>query len=125
MVCLCVKITTVVSEIHWPAHLAPTNTEYSVSFKSVHVNMFQMCLLIPVSLLVNGNWGPWSPYTPCPVTCGVGLQVSVRRCDNPSPKHGGQPCPGEERQTTICSTNVHCPGTLSVKAKISIIFISY
>ncbi|XP_037537865.1 properdin [Nematolebias whitei] len=58
---------------------------------------------------VNGNWGSWSPYTPCPVTCGVGLQVSVRSCDNPSPKHGGQPCPGEERQTTICSTNVHCP----------------
>ncbi|XP_017285004.1 properdin [Kryptolebias marmoratus] len=58
---------------------------------------------------VNGNWGSWLPYTSCPVTCGVGLQVSVRRCDNPSPEHGGHPCPGEERKTAICSTNVHCP----------------
>ncbi|XP_069565268.1 properdin-like [Brachyistius frenatus] len=59
--------------------------------------------------LEDGVWGTWSPFTSCPVTCGVGLQVSVRRCDSPSPKHGGSPCHGKERQTRICSTNIHCP----------------
>ncbi|XP_071320758.1 properdin-like [Trachinotus anak] len=58
---------------------------------------------------VDGEWGSWSPFTSCPVTCGVGLQVSVRRCDSPAPVHGGRPCPGEGRQTSICTTKVHCP----------------
>ncbi|XP_047427289.1 properdin-like [Mugil cephalus] len=58
---------------------------------------------------VDGGWGPWSPFSPCAVTCGVGAQVSVRKCDSPIPKYGGRPCPGEGRQTTICHTNTHCP----------------
>lgn len=58
---------------------------------------------------VNGSWGSWSPFSSCPVTCGLGLQVSVRRCDSPSPQHGGSPCLGEARQTKICSTKLHCP----------------
>ncbi|KAL3986470.1 xylulokinase [Sarotherodon galilaeus] len=58
---------------------------------------------------VNGSWGSWSPFSSCPVTCGLGLQVSVRRCDSPSPQHGGSPCLGEARETKICSTKLHCP----------------
>ncbi|XP_031162820.1 properdin [Sander lucioperca] len=58
---------------------------------------------------VDGGWGSWSPFSSCPVTCGAGLQVSLRRCDSPAPKHGGQPCPGEGRRTSICQTNQHCP----------------
>ncbi|PWA30115.1 hypothetical protein CCH79_00009766 [Gambusia affinis] len=58
---------------------------------------------------VDGNWSPWSAFTPCPVTCGVALQVSERRCNNPAPNHGGRPCPGNDKQTKLCSTQVHCP----------------
>ncbi|XP_035471695.2 properdin isoform X2 [Scophthalmus maximus] len=58
---------------------------------------------------VDGGWGSWSPFTSCPVTCGVGLQLSVRSCDSPVTQHGGRPCPGEGRRTSICVTNVHCP----------------
>ncbi|CAN9506609.1 unnamed protein product [Ophioblennius macclurei] len=58
---------------------------------------------------VGGAWGSWSAFSPCPVTCGVGLQVSVRQCDSPAPQHGGDPCPGEVRRTALCSTGVHCP----------------
>ncbi|XP_022073264.2 properdin [Acanthochromis polyacanthus] len=58
---------------------------------------------------VDGGWGSWSPFTSCPVTCGVGFQVSIRRCDSPAPQHGGRQCPGEGRRSSICSTNVHCP----------------
>ncbi|XP_029014444.1 properdin-like [Betta splendens] len=58
---------------------------------------------------VDGVWGSWAPFTPCPVTCGVGAQVSTRRCDSPAANHGGKPCSGEERRSKVCSTNVHCP----------------
>ncbi|KAK5914660.1 hypothetical protein CgunFtcFv8_009083 [Champsocephalus gunnari] len=58
---------------------------------------------------VDGGWGSWSDFPPCPVTCGVGLQLSVRRCDSPAPKHGGQPCAGEDHRTSVCNTNAHCP----------------
>uniref|UniRef100_A0A3Q3WMH8 Complement factor properdin n=1 Tax=Mola mola TaxID=94237 RepID=A0A3Q3WMH8_MOLML len=58
---------------------------------------------------VNGDWGSWSPFSSCPVTCGVGLQVSTRKCDSPAPNHGGQPCQGATRQTNVCKTKVHCP----------------
>ncbi|XP_041848471.1 properdin-like isoform X3 [Melanotaenia boesemani] len=58
---------------------------------------------------VNGAWGPWSAYSSCAVTCGVGLLVSSRKCDNPAHKYGGSSCPGEARRTKICSTNLHCP----------------
>uniref|UniRef100_A0A671W656 Properdin-like n=1 Tax=Sparus aurata TaxID=8175 RepID=A0A671W656_SPAAU len=58
---------------------------------------------------VDGVWGSWSSFSSCPVTCGVGLQESIRLCDSPAPKHGGRSCTGERRQTNICTTNVHCP----------------
>ncbi|XP_061587039.1 properdin-like [Cololabis saira] len=58
---------------------------------------------------VDGSWGSWSQFSPCPVKCGVGLRESVRTCNSPTPKHGGLPCPGEGRKTAICLTNVHCP----------------
>ena len=25
--------------------------------------------------------------------------------------HGGRPCPGDQRRSALCHTNVHCPGT--------------
>ncbi|XP_068191930.1 properdin-like isoform X2 [Antennarius striatus] len=58
---------------------------------------------------VDGAWGSWSPFSSCPVTCGMGLQVSTRKCDSPAPKYGGRLCVGEERQTRICNTNIYCP----------------
>uniref|UniRef100_A0A665WW25 Complement factor properdin n=2 Tax=Echeneis naucrates TaxID=173247 RepID=A0A665WW25_ECHNA len=73
-----------------------------------HNRQTEVCTQLP-HCPVDGSWGPWSPFTSCSVTCGVGLQVSVRKCDGPAPDHGGQPCPGEERQTKVCPTKVHCP----------------
>ncbi|XP_061740312.1 properdin-like [Nerophis ophidion] len=58
---------------------------------------------------VHAGWGSWSPWSPCPVTCGVGRQLSLRKCDSPPPQHGGTSCPGDHRRTRACLTNVHCP----------------
>ncbi|KAM3835876.1 properdin-like, partial [Diretmus argenteus] len=58
---------------------------------------------------VDGVWGSWGPFTSCSVTCGVGHELSIRRCDNPAPNHGGKSCAGAESRTSICKTNVHCP----------------
>ncbi|XP_034047012.1 properdin-like [Thalassophryne amazonica] len=58
---------------------------------------------------VHGSWGQWSPFSYCSVTCGLGLQLSNRKCDSPAPKHGGQSCPGPASQSRICVTNIHCP----------------
>uniref|UniRef100_A0A8C5FZF0 Complement factor properdin n=1 Tax=Gouania willdenowi TaxID=441366 RepID=A0A8C5FZF0_GOUWI len=64
---------------------------------------------ISVCVTVNGHWGEWSAFSSCSVTCGAGLELSVRHCDNPAPKHNGHPCPGERQRTRVCFTNVHCP----------------
>uniref|UniRef100_H3CC18 Complement factor properdin n=1 Tax=Tetraodon nigroviridis TaxID=99883 RepID=H3CC18_TETNG len=58
---------------------------------------------------VDGGWSPWTPFSACPVTCGVGLQLSDRKCNSPAAAHGGRPCPGEQRRSRLCQTNVHCP----------------
>ncbi|CAF90479.1 unnamed protein product [Tetraodon nigroviridis] len=68
----------------------------------------QSCGLLP-SCPVDGGWSPWTPFSACPVTCGVGLQLSDRKCNSPAAAHGGRPCPGEQRRSRLCQTNVHCP----------------
>ncbi|XP_008328615.1 properdin [Cynoglossus semilaevis] len=70
--------------------------------------MMEKCANIP-PCSVDGGWTPWSPFTPCPVTCGVGAQHSHRSCTNPAPQHGGKACDGEAHQRRTCSTAVHCP----------------
>lgn len=41
---------------------------------------------------VNGNWGEWSSFVKCSVTCGGGRQDRVRSCDSPPSAHGGLDC---------------------------------
>lgn len=32
---------------------------------------------------IDGDWSEWSDYTPCSRTCGGGVQIKRRRCNNP------------------------------------------
>ncbi|XP_058025976.1 properdin [Ahaetulla prasina] len=57
----------------------------------------------------DGNWGIWKPFQPCSVTCGVGQILQKRLCDNPSPKHGGKACLGEDIRRQPCTIKVPCP----------------
>ncbi|XP_061192824.1 A disintegrin and metalloproteinase with thrombospondin motifs 18-like [Saccostrea echinata] len=64
----------------------------------------------------HGGWGPWTRWYPCSRSCGSGLTVRRRLCNNPSPLNypgcnGGdaegyearicnsQPCPGDSLNT--------------------------
>ncbi|XP_052793992.1 SCO-spondin-like [Mya arenaria] len=58
---------------------------------------------------VDGNWGPWSEYTPCSVDCGLGTQIRSRECNNPPPKYGGGFCPGNPLEKIECDMGVLCP----------------
>ncbi|VDI18351.1 Hypothetical predicted protein [Mytilus galloprovincialis] len=53
---------------------------------------------------VNENWGPWSIYGPCSVTCGEGLQERTRLCNDPTPVGDGEPCEGVDTSSKICNT---------------------
>nr|XP_013795880.1 PREDICTED: thrombospondin-1 isoform X3 [Apteryx mantelli mantelli] len=57
---------------------------------------------------INGNWGPWSPWDACTVTCGGGLQKRSRLCNNPEPQYGGKTCIGEAKGTQVCNKQ-DCP----------------
>nr|SSC14284.1 Complement Factor Properdin [Channa striata] len=67
----------------------------------------QQCSELP-NCPVDGSWGAWSPPGPCSVTCGEGLQMSTRTCNNPVPKYGGRFCEGPSAKTHVCQSP--CPG---------------
>ncbi|XP_028399009.1 uncharacterized protein LOC114522509 isoform X2 [Dendronephthya gigantea] len=41
---------------------------------------------------VDGGYTRWSLYVPCNVSCGEGMEIWRRTCDNPEPKYGGNNC---------------------------------
>lgn len=57
---------------------------------------------------IDGGWGPWSPYGPCSLTCGGGIQYSERECNNPKPANGGALCRGIRSRYQSCNTE-ECP----------------
>ncbi|KAM6907788.1 A disintegrin and metalloproteinase with thrombospondin motifs 15-like [Xenentodon cancila] len=59
---------------------------------------------------VDGRWGKWGPFGSCSRTCGGGVQLSKRECDNPVPSNGGKFCVGVRVKYRSCNLN-HCPDT--------------
>ncbi|XP_078367511.1 coadhesin-like isoform X2 [Oculina patagonica] len=59
---------------------------------------------------VDGAYGEWESWSNCSATCGGGRRARSRKCDNPSPQHGGKDCSdlGPSTQTIECNTN-SCP----------------
>ncbi|XP_058038766.1 SCO-spondin-like [Ahaetulla prasina] len=55
-----------------------------------------------------GDWGFWSPWTSCTVSCGGGLRSRSRACDSPAPRGGGDYCEGPPTQVEPCHLNP-CP----------------
>ena len=63
-----------------------------------------------ICYLVHGEWGDWSQFSECSVTCGMGTQRRLRFCNNPSPSNGGEYCPGDDGDVIKCSDLDICPG---------------
>ncbi|XP_017067675.2 A disintegrin and metalloproteinase with thrombospondin motifs 9 isoform X2 [Drosophila eugracilis] len=61
---------------------------------------------------VNGGWGPWTPYTPCSLTCGGGVQESRRECNQPVPENGGKYCIGSRKKFRSCNVQQCPPGSM-------------
>ncbi|XP_070073082.1 A disintegrin and metalloproteinase with thrombospondin motifs 15 isoform X2 [Drosophila takahashii] len=64
---------------------------------------------------VNGGWGPWTPFTPCSLTCGGGVQESWRECSHPAPKNGGKYCTGSRKKYRSCNTHPCPPGSMDAR----------
>ncbi|XP_063154493.1 hemicentin-1 [Candoia aspera] len=58
---------------------------------------------------VDGNWGPWQPWSTCSASCGGGEKIRSRLCNNPPLSNNGRPCPGDEAQVSRCNIQA-CPG---------------
>uniref|UniRef100_A0A8C6P033 Semaphorin 5A n=1 Tax=Nothobranchius furzeri TaxID=105023 RepID=A0A8C6P033_NOTFU len=57
----------------------------------------------------NGAWTPWTSWSPCSTSCGIGFQVRQRSCSNPAPRHGGRVCVGQNREERYCNEHLPCP----------------
>uniref|UniRef100_A0A8C8GJ87 Sema domain-containing protein n=1 Tax=Oncorhynchus tshawytscha TaxID=74940 RepID=A0A8C8GJ87_ONCTS len=57
----------------------------------------------------NGVWSPWTLWIPCSTSCGIGFQVRQRSCSNPTPRHGGRVCVGQNREERYCNEHLPCP----------------
>ncbi|CAC5403494.1 Coadhesin,Thrombospondin-1,Mucin-like protein,Hemicentin-1,Thrombospondin-2 [Mytilus coruscus] len=57
----------------------------------------------------DGNWGQWSSYSSCTVSCGGGAQYRNRTCNNPKPEYGGLFCNGTDIDFIECNPD-DCPG---------------
>jgi len=57
---------------------------------------------------LGGNWGSWTAFASCSVTCGGGTQMRTRNCDSPAPSNGGTPCVGSSTYIQTCN-NAACP----------------
>ena len=71
-------------------------------------NEFMECdtnILCPV----NGGWGSWSGWSNCEASCGIGIHIKLRYCDNPKPQQGGNVCDGPGKKTGLCDTGIKCP----------------
>ncbi|XP_038817759.1 A disintegrin and metalloproteinase with thrombospondin motifs 15-like [Salvelinus namaycush] len=57
---------------------------------------------------VDGGWGMWGVYGSCSRTCGGGVQLAKRDCNNPVPEYGGKYCQGLRVKYRSCNLDV-CP----------------
>ncbi|XP_028321223.1 A disintegrin and metalloproteinase with thrombospondin motifs 15-like [Gouania willdenowi] len=52
---------------------------------------------------VDGRWGKWGSFGECSRSCGGGVQLAHRVCDNPVPENGGKYCYGVRLKHRSCN----------------------
>lgn len=85
--------TTVISTWHW----------VDLTSQTVRV--------IINTVIVDGAFGPWQPWSECSEPCGIGIQTQLRLCDSPPPQNGGSECDWTlAAQMQFCNGNMCIPG---------------
>ncbi|GFR96214.1 thrombospondin-1 [Elysia marginata] len=87
-------------------------TYVSVTRGDVFTEQTEKCLpAYPNSAFpIAGNWGQWTSWGACSVTCGAGKKQRFRLCDSPPPRHGGEFCQGGHVEWSPCLR--HCSDML-------------
>ena len=67
-------------------------------------------MILSLPFLVNCEFGPWSVWTQCSVSCGDG-QHQRTRDEKQSTLYGGNNCSGDRYQTSACHLDP-CPSTI-------------
>nr|XP_022294190.1 A disintegrin and metalloproteinase with thrombospondin motifs adt-1-like [Crassostrea virginica] len=57
---------------------------------------------------VNGGWSRWGAWNGCSSSCGTGVHIRHRSCNNPVPSNGGADCVGNAAESGQCKTS-DCP----------------
>ncbi|XP_053392080.1 E-selectin-like, partial [Mercenaria mercenaria] len=70
---------------------------------------------------VDGNWSDWSRWSKCSVTCGVGVRLRNRSCDNPPPDIHGKVCQGSYNESSYCENDKceECPALKQTNESLS------
>ncbi|XP_069129224.1 properdin-like [Argopecten irradians] len=84
---------------------APAHNGRSCSGENQGVESCSAGIMCPV----DGQWGLWSGWTSCSVSCGNGTRARSRQCNNPAPAHNGRSCPGDDYESEGCSSGIMCP----------------
>ncbi|KAM3616433.1 uncharacterized protein V6R79_017746 [Siganus canaliculatus] len=58
-----------------------------------------------IHIKVDGQWGKWGVFGDCSRSCGGGVQLAKRECDNPVPENGGKYCSGIRIKYRSCNLN--------------------
>ncbi|XP_051892863.1 A disintegrin and metalloproteinase with thrombospondin motifs 13 isoform X1 [Pristis pectinata] len=53
---------------------------------------------------VHGAWSTWTPFSSCSRSCGGGVSLRHRHCNNPRPAFGGRKCEGADMEAEMCNT---------------------
>lgn len=92
-------------------------THRLISTYTLTIAVLKVFVVIPsvtccwfVYFQVDGRWGKWGPFGSCSRTCGGGVQLSKRECNNPVPSNGGKYCQGVRVKYRSCNLN-RCPDT--------------
>lgn len=96
-----------------PKLVYPYYPSYNLNFSIVYgLGRAMLCVnsFIIYTFQVDGRWGKWGPFGSCSRTCGGGVQLSKRECNNPVPLNGGKYCQGVRVKYRSCNLN-HCLDT--------------
>ena len=60
--------------------------------------------------VVDGGWSSWTEGS-CSKTCGDGIRIDNRTCNNPTPNCGGLHCTGSSTREKPCNESC-CPSKI-------------